>query len=72
MPARVRKRVDTNRIVAELRVAQIKRGVVTVQLTRRCERNYITGRVEHVSPSGAFVILGGWHVPTGDVLCVTG
>jgi hypothetical protein len=71
MPARVRQRVDVSRIVAELRVAQMNRKIVTVQLTARCECGYLTGRVEHVAPSGAFALLAGWHVPTGDILCVT-
>lgn len=54
----------------ELRAKWATRAEVVLSLSERCDPRRLEGRVDRVAPSGAFVIVGGWHVPIEDVLAV--
>lgn len=54
----------------ELRGHWVARRTIVVTLTPRCLVDRIEGRVSHVSVTGAFAVIDGWHVPTVDVLAI--
>ena len=52
----------------ELRGYWAKRQRVVVTLSKRCIVDRVDGYVDHVSVTGAFAVIDGWHVPCVDVL----
>jgi hypothetical protein len=54
----------------ELRAKWATREEVVLSLSERCNPKRLEGTVDRVAPSGAFVIVAGWHVPMEDVLAV--
>lgn len=60
----------TGSISWELRAKWATRQEVVLTLSERCQPRRLEGRVDRVAPSGAFVVVAGWHVPMGDVLGV--
>jgi hypothetical protein len=60
----------TDSISWELRARWAKREEVALSLSERCDPQRLEGTVDRVAPSGAFVIVAGWHVPMEDVLAV--
>jgi hypothetical protein len=60
----------TDSISWELRAKWATREEVVLSLSERCDPQRLEGTVDRVAPSGAFVIVAGWHVPIEDVLAV--
>lgn len=54
----------------ELRAKWATRQDVVLSLSERCDPRRLEGQVNSVAPSGAFVVVDGWHVPMEDVLAV--
>jgi hypothetical protein len=60
----------TGSITWELRAKWATRQPVVLSLSERCKPRRLEGLVNRVAPSGAFVVVDGWHVPTEDILAV--
>jgi hypothetical protein len=57
-------------MVWELRAAWGAGWRVALTLDERCVVDRLEGTVDHVSATGAWVEVAGWHVPTDAVLAV--
>lgn len=60
----------TGSITWELRSKWASRKPVVLTLSERCNPRRLEGQVDRVAPSGAFVVVDGWHVPTEEILGV--
>lgn len=59
-------------IAWELRAAWARtpRPIVVLSLSEHCTPRRLTGRIDRVAATDAFIVIDGWHVPLDEVLAV--
>ncbi|MET0601853.1 MAG: hypothetical protein ABW167_07675 [Baekduia sp.] len=70
-PANLPAGLDSTKIIYELRGLWARAKPVALVLTDRCLVQVVKGPLKRIAPTGAFVVVEGWEIPTDEILSVT-